>query len=162
MIESGLSNWALSNTAIQPFLGNADPQRVQPFVSFYFSFLPKNRVLPAIVLDRLRSPDAVDTLDPRTSAPGTLIDGRFQFGSVAQDSSANPKNASGYLSACQLSQQIRRQLAGLATGNAALPDGTLIKDVYNWDEFDAHYELGGEGYVLRRVLQVQIVFQETS
>jgi hypothetical protein len=162
MIESGLSNWALSNTAIQPFLGNADPQRVQPFVSFYFSFLPKNQVLPAIVLDRMKSPDAIDTLDPRTSAPGTLIEARFQFGSVAEDSAKNPKNPSGYLSACLLSQQLRRQLAGLATGNAALPDLTLIKDVYDWDEFDAHYELGGGGYILRRVLHVTILFQETS
>jgi hypothetical protein len=162
MIESGLSNWALSNPAIQPFLGNADPQRVQPFTSFYFSFLPKNQVLPAIVLDRLRSPDEIDTLDARTSAPGTPIEGHFQFGSVAEDSAKNPANASGYLSACLLSQQLRRQLTGLASGNAALPDGTLIKDVYGWDEFDAHYEVGGGGYLLRRVLLVTIVFQETS
>jgi hypothetical protein len=161
MIESGFFTWALANPALQPFLGASDPQR-KTFNSFYFSFLPKNSARPAIVLDRLKSPDAEDTLDPRTSAPGTLIEGRFQFGSVAEDSNANPENPSGYLSAALLSQALRRQLTGLATGNAALPDGTLIKDVYDWDEFDAHYEMGGDSYIYRRIQQVTILFQETS
>jgi hypothetical protein len=161
MIESGLFTWALANAALQPLLGSADPQR-KVFNAFYFSFLPKNSSRPGIVLDRLKSPDAEDTLDARTPLPGTLIEGRFQFGSVAEDSASNPLNPSGYLSAALLSQALRRQLAGMANGNSDLPDGTLIKDVYGWDEFDAHYELGGEGYIYRRIQQVTILFQETA
>ena len=163
MIESGLYSWAVSNSALQPLLGQSDQDRAKKlFSAFYFSFLPKNSSRPAIVLDRLKSEDADDTLDVRTAAPGTLIAGRFQFGSVAEDSPENPANSSGYLSAALLSQALRRQLAGLATGNAVLPDGTLIKDVYEWDEYDAHYELGGESYIYRRIQQVTIVFQETA
>jgi hypothetical protein len=163
MIESGFYSWAVSNSALQPLLGRSANDKTQKiFSAFYFSFLPKNSARPAIVLDRLKSPDAADTLDARTPAPGTLIDARFQFGSVAEDSNENPVNASGYLSAALLSQALRRQLAGLATGNADLPDGTLIKDVYDWDEFDAHYELGGDSYIYRRIQQVTVLFQETS
>jgi hypothetical protein len=162
MIESGLSNFALTNTAITAAMGNADAQRKAPFAAFYFSVLAKNAVLPGIILDRLKSPDAEDTLDARTPLPGTLIEGIFQFGSVANDNPANPLSPSGYLSACLLSQALRRQLAGLATGKSELPDGTLVKDVFGWDEFDAHYEVGGLGYLFRRVLQVTILFQETK
>lgn len=163
MIESGLYSWALSNSALQPLLGQSDQERAKKlFSAFYFSFLPKGAPTPAIVLDRLKSPDAVDTLDARTTAPGVLIEGRFQFGSVAEDSAGNPANPSGYLSAARLSQALRRQLAGLATGNASLPDGTLVKDVYDWDEFDAHYELGGDSYIYRRIQQVTVLFQETA
>jgi hypothetical protein len=163
MIESGLSNFALTNAAIQPYLGQS-PQDLaaKSYSAFFFSFLPKGATLPGIVLDRLKSPDAVDTLDSRNPLPGTLIEANFQFGSFANDANSNPKNFSGYLSAAMLSQQLRRQLTGLATGNATLPDGTLIKDVYGWDEFDAHFDLGGEGYLYRRILQVTIVFQETT
>jgi len=162
MIESGLSNFALTNVAIMAALGNADSKRVAPFAAFYFSVLAKEAVLPGIILDRLKSPEAADTLDARNALPGALIEGIFQFGSVANDNAQNPLSPSGYLSACFLSRALRRQLTGLATGNAALPDGTIVKDVYGWDEFDAHYEVGGLGYLFRRVLQVTICFQETT
>jgi hypothetical protein len=162
MIESGLYSFVLGNAAssfppnaaMAPLLGAGSP--------FFFSYLPPNAPTPAVILDRLKSPDAEDTLDARTPAPGTLIEGHFQFGSVAQDNAKNPANSSGYLSACLLSQALRRQLTGLATGDAALPDGTLIKNVYDWDEFDAHYEVGGTGYMFRRILLVTLLFQETS
>jgi hypothetical protein len=163
MIESGLSNFALQNPAIQPFLGQS-PQDAEGKVyqTFFFSFLPKSPTLPAIVLDRLKSDDADDTLDARSTAPGAMIEATFQFGSVADDNAKNPASPSGYLSACLLSQALRRQLMGLATGNSALPDGTLVKDVKIRDEYDAHYELGGGGYLIRRVLLVDMLFQETT
>ena len=50
----------------------------------------------------------------------------------------------------------------MATGGSEFPDGTLVKDVWVIDEFDAHFELGAQGYIFRRVLQVGILFQETS
>jgi hypothetical protein len=163
MIESGLSNFVLGNAAIQPFLGQS-PQDAENkiFEAFYYSFLPKNRTLPAVVLDRIKSDDADDTLDARTALPGVLIEATFQFGSMAEDNPKNPKSPSGYLSACLLSQQLRRQLMGLATGSSVLPDGTLVKDVRIMDEYDAHFELGGGGYLLRRVLLIGMLFQEVS
>ena len=167
MIESGLSNFALGNAAITALLGqSAADKTANLFSAFYFSVLPKGATLPGIVLDRLKSDDAADTLDVRTPAPGTMIEARFQLGSVAQDQEGtqnpNPASPSGYLSAALLSQALRRQLMGLATGNAALPDGTLVKDVWVIDEYDAHYELGGQGYIFRRVLQIGMLFKESS
>jgi hypothetical protein len=165
VIESGLSNFALSNAAITALLGqSAQEKEATPpaYSAFYFSFLPKGGTLPAIVLDRLKSEDADDTLDARTAAPGVMIEARFQLGSVADDVATNPASPSGYLSACLLSQALRRQLMSLATGNGILPDGTLVKDLWIIDEYDAHYELGGQGYLFRRVLQIGMLFQETK
>lgn len=159
MIESGLYTWATSNPALQPLLGqSAADKSAQIWTAFNFSFLPKDPTLPGIVLDRLKAEEAGDTLDPRTAAPGTMIIAKFQFGSVAQDSPGNPVNPSGYLSAALLSQALRLQIMGLATGRAVLPDGTMIQDVRIDDEFDAHFELGGQGYVYRRMLMATIIF----
>jgi len=165
MIESGLSNFALGNAAIQALLGqSAADKTAGVYSAFYFSVLPKGAALPGIVLDRLKSDDAADTLDLRTPAPGTMIEARFQFGSVAQDQEGsqnpNPASPSGYLSAAFLSQALRRQLIALPSAGA-LPDGTLVKDVWIIDEYDAHYESGGQGYIFRRVLQIGMLFQET-
>jgi hypothetical protein len=163
MIESGFSLWAMANPALRPLLGRSETDVAQNIYSaFYYSFLGKNDPTPGIVLDRLKSPDAEDTLDPRTAAPGAIIQGFFQFGSVAQNDPKNPVNASGYLSAALLSQALRRQLEGMANGNSALPDGTLIKDLWIVDEYDAHYEVGGMGYLFRRILHIGTLFQETS
>ena len=87
---------------------------------------------------------------------------KFQFGSCANDNANNPLNPSGYLSAAALSQALRRQLKTLATGEAELPDGTIIKELHILDEFDAHFEQGGIGYLLRRVLQVELFFEEAA
>jgi hypothetical protein len=163
MIESGISNWALGNAALQPLLGQSDTDKGQKlFTAFYFSFLPKNPTLPAIVLDRLKADEPDDTLDARTAAPGTSIEAHFQFGCVAQDSPENPANASGYLSAALLGQQLRRQLMALATGRYEFPDGTIVQEVRLDDEFDAHFEIGGQGYIFRRMVMVTITFQETT
>lgn len=170
MIEIGLFQFCTGNVNIQKYLGTSDPQR-QKFNAFYYSYLPKNRILPAIVLDRVRSPYAEETLDAETNLPGDLIEGRFQFGCVAEDDSAaggptNPQSRSGYLSAAMLAMALRRELKGLGTGNSLLPDGTIIKNVTmgpgQGDEFDAHYEVGGQSYLLRRVILCTICFQETT
>jgi hypothetical protein len=163
MIESGLYTWAITNSAIQPLLGqSAQEKTAKTYSAFYFSFLPKTPTLPGIILDRLKGMDEVDSFDPRTAQPGVLQWARFQFGAVAQDSSANPANPSGYLSAARLSKELRLQIMGLCTGNAALPDGTLIKDLRIDDEYDAHFEVGGEGYVYRRMLLFTIWFEDLS
>jgi hypothetical protein len=171
MIESGLSIWALGNPGITPFLGQTQSDKSNGIYSaFYFSYLPKEPTgaIPGIVLDRLNSPDAEDTIDPRDALPGDIIKGRFQFGSVASDGPQNPnQQTNGYLAAAALSRALRRQLTGLATGKAVLPDikgnpAIEISNVYGWDEFDAHYELGGYGYLMRRILQVTIEFQELT
>jgi hypothetical protein len=168
MIESGFSIWALANPNLTPLLGQSSIDVAQKVYSaFYFSFLPKEPTLPAIVLDRMRSKEADDTLDARTPAP-TVLEGSFQFGCVAQDAPVgsgagkNPQNPSGYLTAVQLSTTLREQLLGLATGNSVLPDGTVIDDLWIIDEFDAHFEVGGMGYLYRRVLQVGALFKETG
>ena len=170
MIEIGLFQFCTTNAKIQKYLGTTDPQR-KIFNAFYYSFLPKLPPLPAIVLDRLRSPTADETLDAQSDMPGDMIEGRFQFGCVAQDDSAaggprNPVNPDGYLSAALLAQALRRELKALGTGNAVLPDGTIICEVGfgpgQGDEFDAHYEVGGQGYLLRRVVNCTILFKETT
>jgi hypothetical protein len=163
MIESGIWSWAIGNTALQELLGQSLQDRSSGFFnSFYFSFLPKDPTLPGIILDRLTSEEADDTLDARTTAPGVMMEAKFQFGSVAIDSPENPANPSGYLSAVLLSQQLRLQIMGMANGVSFLPDGTLIKDVRIDNEYDAHFELGGQGYIYRRVLAVTIWYEETG
>lgn len=170
MIEVGLFQFCTQNPNIQKYLGTSDTQR-KVFGAFYYSFLPKNRILPAIVLDRVRSPYAEETLDAENNLPGDLIEGRFQFGCIAEDDSAaggptNPVNRSGYLSAALLAQALRRELKGLGTGNANLPDGTIVQDVRfgpgQGDEFDAHYEVGGQSYLMRRVVICTMLFKETK
>lgn len=170
MIEVGLFQFCTQNPNIQPCLGTSDPQR-KVFNAFYYSFVPKGAILPGIVLDRIRSPYADETLDAESNLPGNLIEGRFQFGCVAQDDSnaggpRNPAVSSGYLSAAMLALVLRRELKGLGTGNATLPDGTIVMDVRigagEGDEFDAHYEVGAQGYLLRRVLQLTILFKEVA
>lgn len=89
-----------------------------------------------------------------------MLEGRFQFGCVANDNPENPLNPSGYLTARELSRTVREQVLGMATGNYALPDGTIIGDLWIADEFDAHFEPGGQGYLYRRVLQVGMLFTE--
>lgn len=163
MIESGISNWALNNSALQPLLGQSDADRGQKiFTAFYFSFLPKNPTLPAIILDRLKAEEPDDTLDPRTALPGISMEAHFQFGCVAQDNPENPANVSGYLSAALLGQQFRRQIMALATGRFEFPDGTTVQEVRLDDEFDAHFEVGGLGYIYRRMVMVTIIFQESA
>jgi len=161
MIEAGLSIWALGNTAIQEQLGQSQLDVAQQVYStFYYSFLPKQPTLPAIIFDRVSSREAADTLDVRTPA-ATMLEGRFQFGCAAQDAANNPVNASGYLSARELSRTLREQLLGLdIQGGFSLPDGTTIFDLWIVDEFDAHFEVGGMGYLYRRALQVGMLFQE--
>jgi hypothetical protein len=83
-------------------------------------------------------------------------------GGRARQFATNPANPSGYLSAARLSKELRLQIMGLCTGNAALPDGTLIKDLRIDDEYDAHFEVGGEGYVYRRMLLFTIWFEDLS
>ena len=162
MIESGLSNWALANAAIQALLGRSQTDvAAKTYSSAYFSFLPKKPVLPALLIDRIQAKEATDTLDVRTAAE-TMMEGRFQFGCVAEDAAANPVNASGYLSARELSRTVREQLLSLDTGDSVLPDGTVIHDLWIVDEFDAHLEVGGLGYLYRRVLQVGMIFTETD
>lgn len=161
MIESGFSVWALGNAAIQGLLGQSPKDVAQKVYSaFYFSFY-KQGPLPGIILDRVRSKEAADTLDSRTAAP-SVLDALFQFGCTAQDDVKNPQNGSGYLSACLLSAALRKQLLGLATGRIVLPDGTAIDDLWIVDEFDAHFEVGGGAYLYRRALQVGVLFKEAS
>jgi hypothetical protein len=169
MIEQGLYEFAVTNANLQPLLGNADAARLQPFKAFYFSFYPKGGVLPGIVLDRLQSRNESETLDPGSRAPGQMIEARFQFGSVAnftgdgaQAVLGGPESPSGYLAAAALSLALKRELQELASGKAVLPDGTIINDVRIEDEYDAHFEVGGVGYLLRRVLAVSIVYVEAS
>jgi len=159
VIESGLYKWAIANVALQPLLGQSAQEKISGLYSaFYYSFLPKDPTLPAIVLDRLKAEEADDTLDARSAAPGTLIEARFQFGCFANDSPENPANPSGYLSAAVLSQALRLQIMALANGRAELPDGTVIQDVRIDDEFDAHFELGGQSYLYRRMLMVTMIY----
>jgi hypothetical protein len=170
MIEQSLVAWFLSNPAISQCLaqtaGKADPK------SCCFSFLPKQpSPLPAVIIDRLKSPNESETLDVGSAQPGQEIRGYFQFGCVAQDAQSNPVVYSGYLTAAYLARAIRRQFEGLGTGTAELPgvqygevnEGNVeIHDVRILDEYDAHYELGGGGYLLRRSLHVELVFVETT
>lgn len=157
MIESGIFDWVLGNLALQPLLGQSSQEKSNgKYSSFYFSFINKDQPMPGVILDRLKSDEADDTLDVRTSAPGMIVEGKFQFGSVAVDSAGNPANFSGYLSAALLSNALRLQIMGLATGISELPDLTVIKELRIDDEYDAHFEVGGLGYVYRRILAVTI------
>lgn len=157
MIETGLYQFLTSNSFISALLGGQ--------TSVYFSVLPKQPVLPAIRLFRVASPNAAETLDA-SSAGNLTIAGRFQIDSLGQDGvsasirQTTPVNPSGYLSAALLSQAIRAQLLANTAGDNTLPDGTLLQDIRIRDEFDADFEQGGTGYIFRRVLDVEIIYEE--
>lgn len=169
MIESGLYQWVVGNAALQPLLGQTKEEKAKNLWSaFYFSYLPKqgDAPVPGIILDVLKS-DELDTLDARSAGPPySPVTRVFQFGCVAADQQPtgplNPWNPSGYLSCAYLALILYRQLMGMATGRAALPDGSIIQNVEYIDEYDGHYEEGGTAYLYRRILQVAMTYVPSS
>lgn len=161
MIESGLYQFAISNATIVG-LSAPGPNPQTPAAAFYFSKMPKQPSLPAAVLHRVSSVNADETLD----MPGTQFQqiwGRFRLHIMAQDvpsASSSSISTSGYLAAAALSRAYRLQLMGLV--GSALPDGTKIADCRIQDEFDSDFELGGTGYVYRRILDFKLLFQEVN
>jgi hypothetical protein len=150
VIESGLYQFATQTSAITDCLGKAE--------SVFFSALMKQSKLPALVIHRVSLTDPATTLDLQTSAPALVV-GRFQFSSFGEDNNnANLISTSGYLCAAQLSRTLRLTLQAMV--GLPLPDGTVITDYQLNDEFDADYEVGGTGYVFRRLLDVTLWFEE--
>ena len=153
MIESGLYELVTGNAAINKFL--AGP------TACYFSFMAKQTPVPAVVIHRIASSPVSVTLDAPTADFNEMMQGRFQLDSFGQDNNSNKlPSPSGYLCAAALSRAIRCQLKAMV--NTALPDGTLLNNCIINDEFDADFEIGGTGYIYRRVLDLTLWFQETA
>lgn len=159
MIESGFYQWAIANPKLTKYMGTADKHK--PTTAFYFGYAPKGAVFPCIVLDLLKTEEE-ETQDPGSDEPGETVDARFQFGALAQFDINNPSNMDGFLSVCALSLALKRQLKKLGTGNSILPDGTLIKNAHFVDKLDAHYEVGGVGYLYRRVVVFDVQYVEMA
>lgn len=113
--------------------------------SLYFSLAAKQAPRPYVVLHIVDAPPAAATLDGSSA----LIDGEFQFDSCADDQPT----------ARQLSQAVRDALKELS---GTLSDGTTIQFYEVSQDFDAGYDLGGDGYIYRSVLRLRAFYTETG
>lgn len=113
--------------------------------SVFMNVLPKTPPRPSLVLNRVGTPPAGETLDGISD----LIDGEIQFDSYADDPNA----------AVKLSHAVRDYL--VKSFNAGeLPDGTTIQFVAVTMDHDEPYEMGGVGYLFRALLRLQAFYTE--
>lgn len=109
----------------------------------YFSLAPKLAQRPYIVIHLVNGPPAAKTL----SGSSSLIKGRFQFDSYADDPTI----------ARQVSQAIRTLLQDYS---GPLPDQTMITFTAVHADMDDAFEQGGAGYLYRSMLDLEGFYTE--
>ena len=135
VVESGLSNLLQNDATVNGMVAG----RV------YFSLAPKEASRPYVVI-HLATNTPLVTLDDTTL---DLDEARFQFDCYADD----------YLGARNLSKAIKALLQDF-TGQ--LYTGTLVQACIANMEMDSPYEVGGVGYLFRRILDITLFFVETT
>jgi hypothetical protein len=100
---------------------------------------------PYLVLNNVSAPPAGETLDGISD----LIDGEIQLDSYADDQPT----------ATKVSRALRDYLMKTFVAGT-LPDGTTIQFVSVTTDQDEPYELGGAGYIHRRLLRLQAFYTE--
>jgi hypothetical protein len=109
----------------------------------YLSRADKQPPASYIVIHTPDAPPAAHSFD----GPSGLSEGEFQFDSCAPDQ----------LTAQQLSNAVK---ASLANFSGALSDGTTIAFFQVTMDADEPYEVGGGGYVFRRLLRLKAFYTE--
>jgi hypothetical protein len=145
-VAGGLYNFLTQNAlavAVQDLLSDLPPIGGVPQFPVYFSRADKQPPANYIVIHTIDAPPAAHSLD----GPSALSEGEFQFDSCASDQPT----------AQQLSNAVK---AALANFSGALSDGTTIQFFEVTMDADEPYEVGGGGYVFRRLLRLKAFYTE--
>jgi hypothetical protein len=140
MLLQGLYGLLAKTVAVTSLLGKPTGQDGPPI---YFGEAPKQPVVPFLVIHRITTLPAGETLD----GVSDLIDGEIQFDSRAADQPAAQK----------LSRAVRDTLKNYG---GALPDNTTIQFTEVAADFDDGFELGGQGYLFRCILRLKAFYTE--
>lgn len=146
-VSGGLYNFLTQNPAaagVQALLSKLPPIGGVAQFPVYFSRADKQPPTNYLVIHTVDAPPAAHSQD----GPSALSDGEFQFDSCAPDQPT----------AQQLSNAVKAALANLST---ALNEGTTIQFYQVVMDVDEPYELGGGGYVFRRLLRLRAFYTET-
>jgi len=145
-VSGGLYNFLTLNPAaagVQALLSRLDPINGVPQFPVYLARADKQPPPNYLVIHTVDAPPAAHSQD----GPSGLQDGEFQFDSCAPDQ----------LTAQALSLAVKRALQGYS---GALSDGTTIAFYEVAMDVDEPYEVGGGGYVFRRLLRLRAFYTE--
>jgi len=145
-VLGGLYNFPTLNpaaAAVQALLSPLSPIGGVKQFPVYFSRADKQPPANYVVIHTVDAPPAAHSQD----GPSGLQDGEFQFDSCAPDQPT----------AQQLSNAVKSALQNLST---ALSDGTSIQFYEVVMDADEPYEVGGGGYVFRRLLRLKAFYTE--
>jgi len=134
MILSGLYNLLLADPGVSAIIAAK---------GVYFTLAAEQAARPFVVIHIVSAPPAETSLD----GVSELISGRFQFDCYADDQ----------LSARKLSRAVRDLLKNYSGG---LSDGTAIQFTAVNLDMDDPYEVGGQGFVFRSLLDLSAFYTE--
>jgi hypothetical protein len=143
MVASGLYELLAGTPAVADLLGDV-PEAVGG-AAIYLSVAPKTPPVPFLIIHKLPSEPAGQTLD----GVSNLTDGEFQFDSYGAEAT----------DAQFLSGTVK---AFLQNFGGTLGDGTGVQFVEVTADFDNGYELGAYGYLFRCVLRLKAFYTELS
>lgn len=144
MILTGLYEQLLASPAVTAILAPTPSTNPQA-TGVYFSLAAKLAPRPYIVIHIVHAPPAAGTLDLTTA----LIDARLQFDSYADDA----------ITARKLSRAVRDLFKDFS---GALPDGTTISFTELNTDMDDQFEVGGEGYLYRSLIDMSAFYTEAA
>jgi hypothetical protein len=141
MLLPGLYQYLASLSSVTALLGTAGDGGP----AIYFSAAPKQPPVPFLVLHKVNTLPAGQTLD----GVSALIDGEIQFDAYANDA----------ITAQGITTAVRTVLANYAD---TMAEGTQIQFVAVVEEFDAGYEEGDSSYLYRSILRLRAFYTETG
>lgn len=142
MLLPGLYGLLSQISAVTSLLGKP-PANSQDGPPIFFAAAPKQPLTPFLVLHKINTPPAGETLD----GVSDLIDGELQVDSYANDQ----------ITAQRLARAVRDALKNYG---GALPDGTTIQFTSVTAELDDSYEVGGQGYLFRSLVRLKAMYTE--
>jgi hypothetical protein len=148
MIQAGLYRALTTAPTIQALMPKDSSGQSLAKECVHFVRAPKLPRMPYVVVHLINVPPADASLDGVVT---NLIDGEFQFDSVADDAN------NGALTARQLNRAVRELLQDF---DGTLSDGTVIRFYDVSADFDDNYEVGGTSYIFRSVLRLKAFYTE--
>jgi len=133
MLETGIYQRLRDDTGVSGFVSGR----------IFYSRMPKDATLPAVVFNVVVTTDMGYTFQ---GASG-LRTKRIQFDSYAKD----------YLSTVKVSDSIRAILQSFS----GTIDGTVVQGCVVVSEMDFPYEPGTSGFIQRRMMEVDIIYQDS-
>jgi hypothetical protein len=149
MILAGIYQYLGTVSGVTSLLGTPT-QGQGGGLAIYFTAAPKGPATPFLVIHRIDSPPAAQTLD----GVSALLDGELQFDSYAADA----------VDAEKLSRAVRNTFCPLGGPNykGTLADGTSIQFTEVTADLVGGYEQGDTGYLFRSILRLAAMYTEGS